>query len=126
MAHGLSFGYIGTKAESTDGLQTSDWKLNTYPLYYAPKVMLGSKKLKGYLKGALGLHFSGYKRTGGTTGGEVKANDTGFYGGLALGGTVALKGPLFLMVEYEWVYMSNAYYRDGFMNTINGGLGVKF
>jgi hypothetical protein len=123
VAHGLSFGYIGTKAESTVQNQTSEYKLNTWPIYYAPKLMFGSDKLKGFIKGALGVHFSSYKRTGAL--GEIDVNDVGFYGGVSLGGMVNLSDKVFINVEYEWVYMANSMYKNGFMNSVMAGLGFR-
>jgi hypothetical protein len=36
----------------------------------------------GFVKGALGLHFSNYRRIGGVS--EIQTRDTGFYGEKAL------------------------------------------
>ncbi|MCK5369841.1 MAG: hypothetical protein KAQ62_14875, partial [Cyclobacteriaceae bacterium] len=74
-SHGISFGYIGTSADSS-GIQGAEFNLNNWPIYYAPKVMFGSGKFKAFVRGALGIHFSSYKRTGGAY--EIKSNDTGF------------------------------------------------
>lgn len=123
LSHGFSFGYIGTSAESsvTDGVE---YDIHTMPLYYAPKYMFGKNKLKIFIKGALGTHFSGYKRTGGTT--EIKTNDFGFYGGASAGIMFFLKDNIFLNAEYEWAWLSNSYYQDGFMNSAMLGLGMRF
>ena len=123
-AHGISFGYISTKAEYISSVQTSNYTLHTFPLYYAPKVMLGNDKFKGFLKGALGMHFSQYKRTGTLV--EISANDFGFYGGASLGGMILLSPKLFINVEYEWAFLSNSYYKNGFVNTVMGGIGFRF
>jgi hypothetical protein len=123
-AHGLSVGYIGTTANYTSGVSSSDYKLNSFPIYYAPKVMFGNDKVKGFVKGALGMHFSNYHRTGAL--GELKTNDTGFYGGAGLGGTYFINEMIFISAEYEWAYLGNSWYNDGFMNTISGGVGIKF
>lgn len=123
LSHGISFGYIGTKADST-GAQGAEFNLNNWPIYYAPKVMFGKGKAKFYVKGALGMHFSTYKRTGGVS--EIKTNDMGFYGGAGLGTMIFFSESIFLNVEYEWAYLSNSYYTNGFINTANLGLGFKF
>ena len=123
LSHGLSFGYIGTQADA-EGIDGVVYDLNNWPLYYAPKYMFGSGKFKPYVKGAMGLHFSGYKRTGDA--GEIKSKDTGFYGGASAGAMLFFKENMFLMAEYEWAYMSNAWYQNGFINTANFGLGMKF
>ena len=123
VAHGISFGYIHTSAESdiTDGVE---YKLNSWPIYYAPKVLFGKNKLHAFAKGALGLHFSGYKRTGGAT--ELDTNDTGFYGGVGAGALLLIKGSIHINVEYEWAYLSNSWYQDGFINSAMAGLVIRF
>ena len=123
LSHGLAFGYIGTTADST-GAQGAEFKLNTWPIYYAPKVMLGKGKVKFFVRGALGIHFSSYKRVAEAT--ETSVNDMGFYGGVAVGGMFFVKDNIFLNIEYEWAYLSNSWYTDSFINTANLGLGFKF
>ena len=123
-SHGLSIGYIGTKSDSA-GVTGVEYKLNNWPIYYAPKVMFGNgDKFKAFVRGALGMHFSGYKRTTNLL--EVSSNDSGFYGGLAAGLMIFVKENVFLNAEYEWAYLSNSFYQNGFMNTANFGIGFKF
>lgn len=129
IAHGLSVGYIGTStsySSDTLGGQSLNYELNinSWPIYYAPKVMFGEGSAKFFIKGALGMHFSGYKRTGSSA--IVEANDAGFYGGAGAGFMKTFKETMFINIEYEWAYMSNAYYRDGFMNSVMIGLGKRF
>jgi opacity protein-like surface antigen len=50
----------------------------------------------------------------------------GFYGGAGLGFTLNINEKVFLQAEYEWSYMSNTVYVDGFVNSITAGLGFKF
>ena len=33
---------------------------------------------------------------------------------------------VFINLEYGWAYFSNNYYKDGFMDTLNLGIGFKF
>ena len=124
LSHGISIGYINTKSEYTSQLQTSEYTLHNLPIYYAPKVQVGNDKVKGYLKGALGIHISKYKRTGNAA--EVTASDAGFYGGASLGGMFSITSNVFINVEYEWAYLSNSYYRSGFVNSVMGGIGFRF
>jgi len=123
-AHGASLGYIRTTATNTVGAQTSEYTLTSFPLYYAPKVLFGKESIKGFIKGALGAHYSGYKRTGAL--GELDTWDFGFYGGASLGIMKSFKEKMFVNLEYEWAYLSNSAYRDGFVNSIMGGIGIKF
>jgi len=123
-SHGLSVGYIRTSAANTVGNQTTDYTITNVPIYYAPKILLGTGSLKGFLKGALGTHSSWYKRTGAL--GDLEARDWGFYGGASLGAMKSFNEKLFINIEYEWAYLSNSYYRDGFVNSIMAGIGMKF
>jgi hypothetical protein len=123
-SHGFSVGYIVTTADFTSNTETSNYKLSSWPIYYAPKFTVGQGNLKGFVKGALGTHVTGYKRTGTLT--EITSTDMGFYGGVGAGGMLLLGEKLFLSAEYEWTYMSNTFYRDGFMNSVMAGIGFRF
>lgn len=123
LSHGLAFGYISTSADSV-GVQGAEFKLNNWPIYYAPKLMFGKGKIKLFIRGALGIHFSSYKHI--AAAGDIKTNDVGFYGGAAAGVMFFIKENIFLNAEYEWAYLSNSLYTDGFINTANFGLGFKF
>jgi opacity protein-like surface antigen len=120
-AHGFSLGYIGTSGEAANG---AEYKINSWPIYYAPKYLIGQGSTKGFIKGAIGMQFSGFKRTGLL--GEFTSNDAGFYGGLGAGVMKSFNEKMFINLEYEWAYLSNGYYVDGFMNTVSLGIGVKF
>ena len=122
-AHGLSIGYIGTTVDSA-GVQGAEYKLNSWPIYYAPRIMFGEGKFKPFVKGALGMHFSNYKRTG--VGSEIKTTDSGFFGGASVGAMINIKENVFIIGEYEWAYMSNSWYGNGYMNSANFGLGFRF
>lgn len=124
ISHGFNIGYIGLTANDSTITQTLEYKINTWPVYYAPKIMFGNDRIKAFVKGALGMHFSGYKRIGGAS--ELDTRDMGFYGGASVGAMLFLKENLFLNAEYEWAYLSNSYYRDGFMNSALFGLGMRF
>jgi hypothetical protein len=122
LAHGVSLGFIQTKAST--GTLGTNYTLNSWPIYYAPKYTFGNDKIKGFLKGALGMHSSNYIRTGQI--GDFESHDFGFYGGAGAGVMVFIKDKFFLNAEYEWAYLSNSYYQDGFINSIIGGIGLKF
>lgn len=120
IAHGFSFGYIGLKAE--EGLYK--YTINSFPLYYAPKVMFGNNKFKGFIKGILGSQIASLKREGQAL--NLSDSDFGFYGGGGAGIMFYLKENIFLNAEYEIAWASNSMYKDGWMNNISGGLGFKF
>jgi len=117
--HGISFGFINTHA--TEGDQR--YRLNSFPLYYAPKIMAGNGKIKGFLKGAIGLQFSSIRKEGLV---DLTDADMGLYAGAGAGIMLMLNEELFINAEYEIAWASNKYYKDGFINTIGGGIGVKF
>jgi hypothetical protein len=122
LAHGFSVGFLQTKATAAG--TGADYTLNSWPIYYAPKFSFGSDKIKGFVKGALGMHSSKYIRTSQI--GDFESRDWGFYGGAGAGLMIFIKDKFFLNAEYEWAYLSNSYYQDGFVNTIQGGIGLKF
>lgn len=129
LAHGLSFGYIGTSGSADTTLingnvKSVDIKINNWPIYYAPRVMFGGEKWKIFVKGALGIQFASMKQTTDTY--EVKVKDTGFYGGVGAGIIINVNEKIFINLEYEWAYASNSFYRDGFINTASGGIGFRF
>jgi hypothetical protein len=119
VAHGFSLGYINISA--TEGNVTST--VGSIPVYYAPKVMFGNEKFKAFVKGALGMQFSSLKREGLVS---LEDSDFGFYGGGGAGIMIFLKENIFINGEYEIAWLSNSYYKDGWMNTVGGGIGFKF
>ena len=123
MANGVTLGYIATEGSFGSGLTQRDYKLNTWPLYYVPKYLIGSGSIKGFIKGAIGLHFSNYTKTETLIIKEDKGG--GFYGGLGAGAMLDIK-MIFISIEYEWAYASSTFYIDGFMNSANFGIGIKF
>jgi hypothetical protein len=122
VSHGIALGYISMTA-TAEGAVPRDYTLSSLPVYYMPKYLFGNDKLKGFVKGALGMHFSNYQVSGVA---GLDTEDLGFYGGLGLGGNINLSEKLFINLEYEWAYLSNSYYRDGFVNSAMGGIGFRF
>lgn len=122
--HGFVLGYIESTADVTTVAQTSSYKLKSLPIYYAPKLLFGKSAFKGFLKGAIGIHFSDYTRTGSL--GDVETQDTGLYAGASLGIMYTFNEKVVINAEYEWDYLSNSYYRDGEMQSAMVGLGFKF
>jgi len=124
LAHGFSFGYIHSSATVESILESKDITINSLPLYYAPKLLFGKDKLKGFVKGALGGHFSNYTTTGSLA--EIKGSDFGVFLGLGAGAMYFLNEQWFLNLEYEWDFVGNSYYNDGFVQTFQLGIGSKF
>lgn len=122
-AHGFSVGYVHMTAEEANFSQTVTTTVGSWPIYYAPKFLFGKEKAKGFLKGALGMQFASLKKEGFI---ELSDNDFGFYGGFGAGAMYSLSDKVFLNAEYEIAWLSNGYYKDGWLNTINAGIGFKF
>lgn len=121
-AHGLSVGYVHISGDADGGL--ASYEVGSWPIYYAPKFLFGNEKLKGFIKGAIGAHFSSLKRSGPL--GELSDNDFGFAGGAGLGGSYFINEKIFLNAEYELLWLSNAYYVEGLLNTASLGIGFRF
>jgi len=86
-------------------------------------VLFGKNKIKGFIKGALGVQFSGLKREGYIS---LSDNDFGFYGGGGGGVMFDVSDKIFINAEYEIAWMSNSYYKDGWLNSAMGGIGFRF
>lgn len=124
VSHGLSVGYVGFGADINDGSLSGSVDVNSWPIYYAPKYSFGSDKFKGFIKGALGWQFSKIEYTGTLL--SAEDNDAGFAGGAGVGGMYFIKENLFLNLEYEFLWMSNSFYKDEALNTVSLGLGIQF
>jgi len=122
-AHGISFGYISLSATDGVGQQAVDISVNSFPIYYAPKAMFGNEKIKGFIKGAIGMQYAHLKREGVL---ELTDFDFGFYGGGGAGIMLFIKDNIFINAEYEIAYASNSWYKDGWMNSAMAGIGFKF
>jgi hypothetical protein len=121
--HGVSVGYVSISSSEGIGALTIESKVHSVPIYYAPKLLLGKNKIKGFVKGAVGLQFAGLDRTGLI---EVSDSDMGFYGGGGAGIMLFLKENIFINAEYEIAWVSNTAFSDGWLNTVGGGIGLRF
>lgn len=121
--HGISVAYVRiTSTEGTGALEVEN-KIHSVPICYAPKLMFGPQKFKGFVKGALGLQFAGLDRTGII---EVSDSDMGFYAGGGGGIMLFLKDNIFINAEYEIAWVSNTAFSDGWLNSVGGGIGLRF
>lgn len=125
IAYGFSVGYISVSADYSGAADTlTEYTINTVPFYFAPKYLFGNETFRGFIKLAIGAQSANLKRTTPTA--EITANDFGFYGGAGAGIMINVHEMIFLNVEYEIAYMQNNYYRNGMMQTVMGGIGVRF
>jgi hypothetical protein len=122
-AHGISFGYINLSSTENVGSEYIKSIVNSFPLYYAPKIMSGGEKFKVFIKGAIGLQFAALKKEGFIS---LNDHDFGFYGGAGAGLIFFIKENIFINAEYELAWASNSWYHDGWINTAGGGIGFKF
>jgi len=122
--HGFVVGYISTEASYDPGIgqADTDYELNTMPMYYMPKYLIGRGSFQGFVKGALGMHYSQFTKTELIT---IEDNGVGFYGGLGVGAMFTFNR-FFVAGEYEWAFASNSYYKNGFINSAMVSLGIKF
>jgi len=122
VSHGISFGYASVSGISKNpGLDFDKAiEIATWPIYYQPKYIFGNDKVKGYVKGALGWQFASIK------GSVFKANDSGFFGGGGAGLMFNISETFFINADYELAWVSNYYYRDGWLNSAMGGIGFRF
>jgi hypothetical protein len=123
VAHGLSVGYVNINLISYISYAEVNNSYTSIPIYYAPKLLLGNDKIKGFVKGAIGMQYATVEKTGATS---FKDHDAGFYGGGGAGGMLFLTESLFLNVEYEIAYAKNNFYGDGWLNSAMAGIGIKF
>ena len=121
--HGFSIGYILVDAPITTLYATGDLTVRTIPIYYAPKFMLGGEKAMVFVRAAIGAQFCRLKFDGDPDGSD---HDFGFYGGFGGGGMLYVSEKLFLNLEYEWAYMSNTFYANGMINSVQLGIGYDF
>ena len=123
-AIGFAVGYIGLSGSEENLSGTVDHNIGTVPIYFAPKLLFGSDKIKGFIKGAIGTQTSHFKRTYNSL--EITDSDWGFYGGGSAGLRITLSEMIFLNAEYELAWLSNASYQDGLIQSAMLGIGVKF
>jgi hypothetical protein len=120
LAHGISIGVIHFKASSDD--RSSE--VTTWPVVYAPKLFFGGGSFRGFVKIAVGLHTTRVI----TEGPALTSDDMdfGFFGGLGAGVEYLFNEKFFINAEYELDFLSNSYYKDGLINNISLGLGMRF
>jgi hypothetical protein len=125
---GIAFGYANVSADYTftegNNSEERNAKISTWPIYYAPKVLFGSGKVKPFIKGAIGMQFSKLETTSALR--TVTANGAGFYGGGGGGLLLFVKDNIFLNAEYEIAWLSNSYYEGGWLQSGLIGVGIKF
>jgi hypothetical protein len=121
--HGISSSYIYSSTSVTVNGQETGISVRTLPFCYAPKYLVGSEKLMAFARAEVGMQFTRIK-VGGNI--DESDNDFGFYGGIGCGGMAYVSEKVFFNLEYELAFMSNTYYANGYINSLQLGLGVDF
>jgi len=120
-AVGLAIHYLGFTEEES-GLLTT--KYRSWPVSFYGKYLIGKDKFQGYLKGVAGMQFSGAKAES-QSGGSIKQTDFGLSIGTGAGVNYHISEKVFLNVDYELLYLSNAFYTNALTNSVTLGLGYK-
>ena len=117
---------VSAKVEEISGGQRieSKYSIGTWPFYYQPKIIFGDGSLQGFGKGAIGMQFSTVKIKVGSND-EFVSTDAGLYAGLGAGLTKEFSYKISGILEYEWAYLSNSYYRDGFLHSFTAGVTLR-
>lgn len=124
VAHGFSVGYVSLSGEGGVGQDKTQYDVGTWPIYYAPKLFIGEGKIQGFIKGAIGWQFSKISNNNPLI--IIDANDSGFTAGAGAGFMYSVSDKVFLNAEYEFLWLQNSFFRDGYLNTASIGLGIKF
>lgn len=129
LIHGVSVGYAFVKAQDPEGnnaLGLQEVRLNSIPIYYVPKYLFGTpeQKFRPFIKGALGWHWSEYQTRGRVI--EMSGSDSGPAIGGGFGAQLSLGEKMFMLMDYEGLFLVNGFYRDGLLNNFSFGVGFKF
>lgn len=123
-AHGLSVGYISLTGESGSDVGNSTNDIGTIPIYYAPKFLFGGDSFKGFVKAAVGWQFSTLEKSGASN--TISINDNGFALGAGAGAMFFFSERIFLNAEYEFLWLENSLFKEGYLSTASLGLGIRF
>jgi hypothetical protein len=122
LIHGVSLGYLKTSGYGTEG--QGKYNLETFPIYYAPKILFGKTNFRSYVKGAIGVHISDFKNSFEL--GSYSDKNIGMTLGCGFGFRYSMNKKIFLSAEYELLYLTKSYYEHNLVNTASAGIGFKF
>jgi hypothetical protein len=122
-ATGLAISYMEFSGEiSPTNLSV---KYHSIPINFYGKYVIGQEKIKGALKGIIGMQTSSRKletANGGSTTGKDFGLDLGFGAGI----TYDVSESFYLGLDYEFLYITNGFFDDGIVNSISLGAGFRF
>lgn len=117
----LSFVHFKEDAEGGAALVANTYQ--SWPFLINGKYLVGKNNVQGYIKGAAGLQISKVKLESQST--ELKDHDVGLALGTGVGLNITLSEKLFLQTEYEFLYQTNSFYKNGTISQVTLGLGFK-
>jgi len=118
----LSFVHFKENSEEGTALEATH-TYQSWPFLINGKYLVGKNNVQGYIKGAAGLQFSKVKLEGQSN--VVKDHDVGLAFGTGVGVNITLSEKIFLQTEYEFLYQTNSFYKNGTINQVTLGLGFK-
>jgi hypothetical protein len=125
MEGNLAGGIIITYLAGHDKDSKDDRRINyqSIPIMFQGKYFFGPAKYKGYLQGGIGLQFSRIEFSGPNI--LLQDGDSGFTGGLGLGGYFFTDEKMFINVAYNFSYQANSFYRNGIVHLLKVGIGFQ-
>ena len=121
LAGGIIITYLA--GHDTDSGNNRRINYQTIPIMLQGKYFFGSDKIRGYLQGGIGLQFSRIEFSGPNI--LLQDGDSGFTGGLGLGGYYFIDEKIFINVAYNFNYLGNSFYRDGMVHLLKVGIGFQ-
>ena len=119
--HGVSATYMLSTATINLYGEETELSIRTLPFCYTPKYLIGSENVMAFIRAAVGMQFTRLK-----LGNDESDGDFGFYGGIGVGGMAYVSKSVFFNLDYELAWMSNTFYANGYMNSVELGIGIDF
>lgn len=126
--YGLALGYFNLSGNVTSSWEAiySKTNISSIPIYYSQKYLFGGEKLKAFVKGVAGFHFTNYKYTSTDPfRNDDKSKGNGFVTGFGAGLNYPISKKVFLQAEYERLYLFNDFYGTRTFNSASLGIGIK-
>jgi opacity protein-like surface antigen len=120
---GIEADYINFTQTGPKPVANSKNRYHTIPLTLYGKYLIGNDKLQAYAKVGGGFQFSKIS----SEGPNLYASDNAFGIALTTGAGVyyTLSEYLYLNLDYEFLYITNASYNNGMINSVSLGIGFK-
>ena len=120
---GFSLSYLSSQTKD-DSSSSRTVNFTSVPLTLFGKYNFGSSKVRGFLRGNVGVHTSKIESAGERAG--LTDWDAGFVVGAGLGANLFMSKTMLLNAGYHFAYLSNSFYRDGLVHSLQLGIGFQF